>query len=331
MKLYQKGASNKLSEIQKRNFKLERDLQALIESKLYELTGLELVKSEFVIKDRRIDTLAFDREKQSFVIIEYKRDQSSSVVDQGFAYIQLMLQYGSELIVEFNENPIGSNTSLKRSDVDWTQSKVVFVAPSFNKNQVAATNFKDVAIELWEVKYFENDIFSFNIISKSDNAPSLRKATPKSQNEIKQRVEKTITLSDEQDNGESLPLTIAYDENYHLENTPSELQELYFDLKGRITSINEDISIKYLKLYIAFKLGSRNIVDIDLKKKTVKLFINLPLGILDDPKKLARDVSKIGHWGNGDYEISIDSNTDIDYLMFIIKQSIQYHSKQPST
>jgi hypothetical protein len=164
MKLYQKGASNRLSEIQKRNFKLERDLQVLIESNLYELTGLELVKSEFVIKDRRIDTLAFDREKQSFVIIEYKRDQSSSVVDQGFAYIQLMLQYGSELIVEFNENPIGSNTYLKRNDVDWSQSKVVFVAPSFNKNQVAATNFKDVAIELWEVKYFENDIFSFNII-----------------------------------------------------------------------------------------------------------------------------------------------------------------------
>jgi predicted transport protein len=59
----------------------------------------------------------------------------------------------------------------------------------------------------------------------------------------------------------------------------------------------------------------------------VKIFVNLPLGVLDDPKKLARDVSKIGHWGNGDYEISIDSNTDIDYLMFIIKQSIQYHSK----
>ncbi len=327
MKLYQKGASNKLSEIQKRNFKLERDLQVMIESNLYELTGLELVKSEFVIKDRRIDTLAFDREKQSFVIIEYKRDQSSSVVDQGFAYIQLMLQYGSDLIAEFNENPIGANSHLKRNDVDWSQSKVVFVAPSFNKNQVAATNFKDVAIELWEVKYFENDIFSFNIISKSDNAPSLKRATPKNQSEIKQRSEKTATLSDEQDNEESLPLTIAYDENYHLENTPQELQELYFDLKGRITSINEDISIKYLKLYIAFKLGSRNIVDFDLKKKTVKLFINLPLGVLDDPKKLARDVSKIGHWGNGDYEISIDSNTDIDYLMFIIKQSIQYHSK----
>ena len=327
MKLYQKGAYNKLSEIQKRNFKLERDLQVLIESNLYELTGLELVKSEFVIKDRRIDTLAFDREKQSFVIIEYKRDQSSSVVDQGFAYIQLMLQYGSELIVEFNENPIGSNTYLKRNDVDWSQSKVVFVAPSFNKNQVAATNFKDVAIELWEVKFFESDIFSFNIISKSDNAPSLRKATPKKENEINKSSEKTTLPSDEQDSEASLPLTIAYDESHHLENTPAELQELYFDLKGRITSINEDISIKYLKLYVAFKLGSRNIVDIELKKKAVKIFVNLPLGVLDDPKKLARDVSKIGHWGNGDYEISIDSHTDIDYLMFIIKQSIQYHSK----
>lgn len=327
MKLYKKGSNNLLSEIQKKNFRVERDLQQVVEINLYELTGLELVKSEFIIKDRRIDTLAYDREKQSFVIIEYKRDQSSSVVDQGFAYIHLMLQYGSELIVEFNENPIGLNSHLRRNDVDWSQSKVVFVAPSFNKNQVAATNFKDVAIELWEVKNFEDDIFSFNIISKSDNAPSLRKATPKHQNEAKQVSEKTIVQTQEEIDDSSIVLTIAYDENHHLENTPPELQELYFDLKGRITSLNEDISIKYLKLYIAFKLGSRNVVDIELKKKTVKLFINLPLGKLEDPNSIARDVSKVGHWGNGDYEVSIDTKTDLDYLMYIIKQALVYHTK----
>ena len=81
-----------------------------------------------------------------------------------------------------------------------------------------------------------------------------------------------------------------------------------------------------MKVYIAFKIGSRNIVDITVFKKQLKLFINLPLGKLDDPKLIARDMSKIGHLGNGDYEVSIDSNTDLDYLIYLIKQSVIYHS-----
>jgi predicted transport protein len=32
------------------------------------------------------------------------------------------------------------------------------------------------------------------------------------------------------------------------------------------------------------------------------MFDNLTL---NDPKKIARDVSNMGHWGNGDYEIKI--------------------------
>jgi hypothetical protein len=46
---------------------------------------------------------------------------------------------------------------MKREDVDWSQTRVAFVSPSFTENQIQATNFKDIAIELWEVKQFEND------------------------------------------------------------------------------------------------------------------------------------------------------------------------------
>ena len=44
-------------------------------------------------------------------------------------------------------------------------------------------------------------------------------------------------------------------------------------------------------------------------------------GTLDDPKKWARDVSNIGHWGNGDYELNVKPETDLDYLMTLVKQS----------
>lgn len=66
-----------------------------------------------------------------------------------------MLEYKAEFIVEYNET---QNKALKRSDIDWTQSKIIFVSPSFNDFQRQSSNFKDLAIELWEIKQFENDV-----------------------------------------------------------------------------------------------------------------------------------------------------------------------------
>ena len=44
-------------------------------------------------------------------------------------------------------------------------------------------------------------------------------------------------------------------------------------------------------------------------------------GDLDDPKKVARDVSEVGNWGNGDYQVIVESGELLDYLMTLIQQS----------
>jgi len=57
------------------------------------------------------------------------------------------------------------------------------------------------------------------------------------------------------------------------------------------------------------------------------LWINLTKGELDDSKNLTRDVSATGHWGNGDYELQIDSDEDLEYILSLIKQSIKKNKK----
>lgn len=49
-------------------------------------------------------------------------------------------------------------------------------------------------------------------------------------------------------------------------------------------------------------------------------------GTLNDPQKVAREMvkfdgSKIGHWGNGDYEVKTKKQTDIGYVLSLIRQS----------
>lgn len=111
-----------LSQLKQQKFKLEKDIQRLFEENLTLLSGYIFIRSEFSIKNSRIDTLAFDPETQAFVIIEYKRQQNSSVVDQGISYLNLMLEYKADFIVEYNEK---QKFPLKRNDVDWSQSKVI--------------------------------------------------------------------------------------------------------------------------------------------------------------------------------------------------------------
>ncbi|VTX68128.1 DUF5655 domain-containing protein [Haemophilus haemolyticus] len=291
-----------LSQLKQQKFKLEKDIQRLFEENLTLLSGYIFIRSEFSIKNSRIDTLAFDPETQAFVIIEYKRQQNSSVVDQGISYLNLMLEYKADFIVEYNEK---QKSPLKRNDVDWSQSKVVFVSLAFNDFQIQATNFKDLPIELWEVNRFDNDIITLNIINKSKSAPNIKAVS----------IEKNEEFS-------TLKEIKVYQESDHLSDKSDFIQELYEDFKQGILNLDPDIEINTRKLYIAFK-KDRNIADIRIQQKNLKIWINLPYGELDDPKNLAKNVSNTGHWGNGDYEITIESTQYLEYIMSLIKQAIK--------
>ncbi len=294
--------SGKLKEVKEKPFKLEKDIQKVFEENLYAIMGLELVKSEFTIKNKRIDTLAYDAQACAFIIIEYKRDKNISVVDQGFTYLSLMLENKADFIVEYNES---LKRNLKREDVDWSQTRVAFVSPNFTENQKQATNFKDIAIELWEVKQYENDTISITPIKKSLSAESIKPITQ--QNQTLKNVTEEIKVYTEQD---------------HLDKASDITSELYEKFKSAILNLADGIEVIPKKHYIAFKKGS-NITDISILKKSLKLFINAKAGQLDDPKNIAQDVSSIGHWGNGDYQVQIENDNDMEYIMSLIKQAIK--------
>jgi hypothetical protein len=92
----------KLAEIPEEQFPLERQIQKLTEANLDKIFSLEIVHSEFDLHGLRIDMLAFDREASAFVIIEYKKDRNFSVVDQGVAYLNLMLNNKADFILEYS-------------------------------------------------------------------------------------------------------------------------------------------------------------------------------------------------------------------------------------
>lgn len=301
MKIFQQN-KNELKGLKEKLFKLEKEIQTIVENNLEQISGYTFIKSEFSIKSNRIDTLAFDEENRSFVLIEYKRDRNYSVVDQGVSYLNLMLEYKADFIIEYNES---QKNNLKRNDVDWSQSKVIFIAPSFTDFQRQSSNFKDLPIELWEIKRFENEIIVINPIKKSQSAPSIK--------QVQTKEESTI--------GKVVDEIKVYTEEDHLAGKSEEIIELYETYKHAILNLATDIEIFPKKLYIAFK-KDKNLADIHVQQKGLKIWINMHKGDLDDPKKITNDVSRKGHWGNGDYEVTVSDTQNMEYIMSLIKQVI---------
>jgi predicted transport protein len=297
MQLYQLQ-NTALTEVHENAFKLEREMQAVFEQNLQLLMGLTLIKGEFTIKNKRIDTLAYSSEMNAFVIIEYKRDKNSSVFDQGITYLKLMIENKADFVIEYNER---LGMAIKRDDIDWDQSRVAFVSTSFNDNQIHTADFRDFAIDLWEVQRYSNNTLSVNKIKKSKTAESI-KAISKRNPDVK-----------------ILDQIKVYTEEDLLVAGSDETRELYDKFKDGVLNLADDIQVIANKQYIAFR-KSRNIVCMNIQKKQIRMWIGAKFGALDDAKGIAIDVSNTGHWGTGDYEINVTSDKDLEYIMSLIKQ-----------
>lgn len=308
MKLFT-TSKNKLQRVRPKKFKLEKDIQTLVEENLQELFNLQFVKTEFVVRNFRIDTLGFDQENNSFVIIEYKNNQNYSVIDQGYTYLSLMLNNKSDFILEYIED---IDNTINRDNIDWSQSKVIFISPQFTEYQKQSVNFKDIPFELWEIKQFENGLVGL-VEHKTDSVESV-KTLPRDKDNVINKVSKEVKV---------------YTEDYHLyeksKNRNQWVVDLYKELRKRITSLGE-VEIKPLGTYISFRTN-RPFTDIVIYQRGLYVIINLKRGKLNDPNNETEDVSNVGHWGNGDYYVLVNRKSDLDYIMFLINQSFKFHSK----
>ena len=111
------------------------------------------------------------------------------------------------------------------------------------------------------------------------------------------------------------------EEDFYIGKT-EEIIELYNDFKQAILNLSSEISILPKKVYIAFKKDRKNIADIQILNKGLKIFINVKKGDLEDPKGITKDISRLGHHGNGDYQVEVSDTKYLEYVMSLIKQGI---------
>lgn len=289
--------------LKQNDFKNEKELQTFFENNIETILGYKLIDPEFSVGNFRIDSLAFEEETKSFRIIEYKNVKNASLVDQGYTYLKLMLERKADFVLQYN---IKTKSSLAIEDIDWSQSRIIFVSPIYTVYQLNATDFKNIPVDLVKITRYEDNIIDIEFIKKTSNVKVQDIQTESIQNDVNKVI-------------------IVYTEEDHLSKASDDIRNIYEKLKNRILEL-DDIDVEAKKLYIAFK-GSRNITDIEFHKNKLKVYINMKKGSLNDPLKIAKDISNTGHWGNGDYCVTINSEDEIDNIIPLIKQSLKINKK----
>ena len=291
----------KLAPIKQVKFKNEKELQNLTEDNLEELFGLKFIASEFQVDNLRIDTLAFNTDTNSFVIIEYKNVKNYSVIDQGYSYLSLLLNNKAEFVLKYN---LVCNTALSKDEFDFSQTNVMFISPSYTTYQLRSVEFSDIAFELWKVVKYSNGTILFDKVNNTDTQASIKQITK--ENTKKDKVNKEIKKYTEEDT---------------LMNKSEDIVSLYDNLKELLLSNYDDLEINHWKYYVAIKVNNKIVATVSVLSKSLKTWINLKETELHDPNGKVRNVSEIGHHGIGDYEYIIKSEDDLYYFNKLFKQS----------
>lgn len=274
-------------------FDRESKLQKLTQDNLDELFNLEFIGEEVQYGDFRMDTLAFDRETNSFVIIEYKNVSSYSVIDQGFSYLSILLNDKDFFMRKYNEI---SDCPLDLEDFDFTHCRVMIIAPSFTKYQMKSTEFSNLPIELWKVRLYENGCVSYDKI-RNDSAAS-----------IKDLLETRNLKIDLQD--------LEFGEDDLLCDKSQECNELYYNLKDRLLFEFDDLSLNIFKTLASYKVNDNIICTVEFLSKSLKVMFFTKT--LDDPENRTEHVERGNP--NVNYSMKLSSQDEFDNFIELFTQ-----------
>ncbi|WP_257295842.1 DUF262 and DUF1524 domain-containing protein [Endozoicomonas sp. YOMI1] len=99
------------------------------------------------------------------------------------------------------------------------------------------------------------------------------------------------------------------------------VKTLYEKFKAQVLALDEDVREECFKQYIAFKFDT-NFVDVVPRANGLRLMLNMKFDQIDDPKMLCRDMTNIGHMGNGDVRVKLDKLSELDYVMGLVQQAL---------
>jgi predicted transport protein len=276
---------------------IEKSVQTLFERNLETLLGVRFLASEFkTTHGGRIDTLGLD-ENGSPVILEYKRATNENVINQGLFYLAWLMDHKKDfqwLVLE----KLGKEAA---SEVDWSAPRLICIAGDFNRYDDQAIKQIQRNIELIRYRRFGPDLLMLDLASATTASVGAG-IEPKSTGETEGVASKSISTV--------------------LDELSADMNDRFEALRAFLKALGDDVQETKLQKYIAFK-RIKNFACIEFRPQTARILVYVKV----DPSELkleedfTRDVSKVGHYGTGDLEITLSKSEDLERAKPLIQRS----------
>lgn len=276
---------------------VEKSLQHLFEKHLEGLLAVRFLASEYTTGKThggRIDTLGLD-ENGSPVIIEYKRRSDENVMNQGLFYLDWLMDHKAEFELLVMKK-LGKEAA---EQIDWTTPRLLCIAGDFTKYDEHAVQQIDRNIELLRYRTYQSDtLIAVELLNGVGAATKIKETTSNTSTKYYSTF------------GELL------------EKADVSLTALYESVRELCLSMGEDVAETERKQYVAFR-RLKNFASVEVRPKAncVLLYLKLDPSDYDLENGFTRDVSGIGHFGTGDFEVRIQSQDDVERAIPFVEAS----------
>jgi len=297
LKLFQTRGGT-LAELQGASAPLERGLQALFERNLETLLGVRFLASEYATTHGgRMDTLGID-ENGYPVIIEYKRDRSENVINQGLFYLDWLMDHRGdfELLVR---DRFGKTAA---DEIEWSAPRLICIAADFTRYDTHAVKQMGRNIELVRYRKFGDDLLLLELLTAISAAPAAVVDT----------------------SGEPAPAHRYKTLTEAMTGAGPELANLYADVESFLLGLGDDVTQKTLRCYFAFRrIKNFACAEVKTSLNLVRLYLKIDPDSIELEKGFTRDVRRIGHFGTGDLEVTVNSHADLERAKPLLVRSYE--------
>ncbi|MBF2754716.1 MAG: hypothetical protein ISN29_05580 [Gammaproteobacteria bacterium AqS3] len=272
--------STLVHEIPEKSEEHKRDIQALFEENLETFLGIRLISSKYRHPGMEgpIDTLGLDAKNNPTIIVFGRRQN----ISRGLSHRQWLEENRRAF-----EHEVSRQENI-RGRIVWSNPRVICVASSFGKDDIQAAN-QIKNFELIQCKRYGSELLWLDFLNES---PS---------NGVYEPPPEPL--------GPRPPLPPP---------PPKPIDHLYRKLVDYILSLGGNITHRHQKMTETFMRGKIKFVSLQLLPKQGIIHVGMALVPGRDVShsemelEFIRDMTGVGHWGIGNFRVTINSEQDIE-------------------
>lgn len=187
--------------------------------------------------------------------------------------------------------------------IDWSNPRLLCIAGGFTKYDEHAVQQINRNIELYQYKHYEDGFILLDLVNAS-TAQTGNITEENVTSSATTRISRIKTVSD------------------YLQQANVELSDRFETLKAYMMALSDDVQMKILKHYIAFKrIKNFACVEVHPQFEKILLYLKVNPDSIELEPGFSRDVRNIGHFGTGDLEVTISNDEDIEKAKRLINIS----------